>query len=73
MSKTHSGMTRPDWAIDQVTRASGLVEDIYKHGIGHPNVEWVAVNDHEGYMALGIHGCDGCCTPRKEDNSVRED
>lgn len=49
------------WAVQQVVRASGVVEDICSHGVGHPNQEWVKENDAKGERALGIHGCDGCC------------
>jgi hypothetical protein len=52
---------KPDWAVDQIVRSSGLVEDICEHGIGHPNVGWINTHDPDGEHGFGIHGCDGCC------------
>ena len=49
---------QPEWAIGQIYRMSGLIEDECKHGVGHPNLESLKTMD-EFY---GIHGCDGCCT-----------
>jgi hypothetical protein len=49
---------KPEWAIGQIYRMSGLIEDECKHGVGHPNLESLKTMD-EFY---GIHGCDGCCT-----------
>lgn len=55
---------RPAWAVDQIVRASGLVEDICKHGVGHPNEEWLRSHclKPETYHTWSIHGCDGCCS-----------
>jgi hypothetical protein len=53
---------KPEWAVGQVTRLSGLVEDTCKHGVGHPNSKWLA--DHPKLGHLSIHGCDGCCLQR---------
>ena len=54
---------RPDWAVDQIVRASGLVEDICKHGTGHPNADWMKIHDPDGELGFGIHGCcqNMCC------------
>ncbi len=52
----------PEWAVDQVVRSSGLVEDTCDHGVGHPNVDWLKTHDPTGQFAYGVHGCDGCCT-----------
>jgi hypothetical protein len=42
----------------RLTRASGLIEDVCEHGVGHPNREWLRAHpEHDG-----IHGCDGCCS-----------
>lgn len=49
----------PYWAEYQLTRSSGLVEDVCEHGVGHPNKEWLAKHPHR--QAMDIHGCDGCC------------
>ena len=52
---------KPDWAVKQVVRSTGLVEDICEHGIGHPNEAWMKLHDPDGEKGYGIHGCDGCC------------
>lgn len=47
--------------VRTVRRASGLVENVCVHGVGHPaigSVMWMSRNGHAG---CGIHGCDGCC------------
>lgn len=56
---------QPKWAVEQITRWSGLIEDVCKHGVGHPNKDYL-----DGYTTrwgdkhgLDVHGCDGCCTP----------
>ncbi len=54
---------RPDWVIDQIVRSSGLVENICRHGIGHTHPASVAELEKSAIMSMGIHGCDGCCTP----------
>ena len=51
----------PEWAVGQVVRSNGLVEDLCEHGIGHPNVRWMNIHDPDGELGYGIHGCDGCC------------
>ena len=46
---------------DTIRRASGLIEHVCKHGVGHPaigSVLWMAAN---GMKDMGVHGCDGCC------------
>jgi hypothetical protein len=55
---------RPNWAVDQIVRVSGLVEDISKSGCGHPNADWLKLHDPTGELGYGIHGCDGECCPR---------
>ena len=57
---------KPSWATQQVTRASGLVEDKCEHGVGHPNVEWLKTHDPTGSGAYGVHGCDGCCSKKEK-------
>lgn len=52
---------KPDWAEKQLIRASGLVEDVCVHGVGHPNQEWLRKHDAQGKRGFGIHGCCGCC------------
>ena len=50
---------KPKWAVKQMIRMSGLVEDICEHGVGHPNEEWIKA--HPGEEHFICHGCDGCC------------
>jgi len=52
---------KPDWAVNQIVRGSGLVEDICCHGIGHPNRDWLEIHDPDGERGFGIHCCDFCC------------
>jgi len=56
---------KPDWAVNQIVRASGLVEDICEHGIGHPNISWLKLHDPDGEKGYSIHGCDGCCADKE--------
>ena len=53
---------KPRWAISQLFRETGLLEDTCKHGIGHPNKEWLKENDPRNYYHFNIHGCCGCCS-----------
>ena len=55
---------KPKWAVSQTVRASGLVEDVCRHGVGHPNADWLDANPRRG--DLSIHGCDGCCSQRRK-------
>lgn len=52
---------KPEWAVRQIIREDGLVEDLCKHNIGHPNLDWLRENDPDGEFKYSIHGCDGCC------------
>ena len=52
---------KPAWAHGRVKRASGLVEDVCVHGVGHPNPQSLEVLEAQGLKGFGIHGCDGCC------------
>lgn len=59
---------KPDWAVQQIVRETGLIEDVCKHGIGHPNKASIKEMDkkYKGSKgAWGIHGCDGCCLEAK--------
>ena len=53
----------PDWAVSQIVRSSGLVEDISKTGCGHPNAGWLGIHDPTGELGYGLHCCDGACVP----------
>jgi hypothetical protein len=57
---------KPAWAHMQLRRASGLVEDICAHGVGHPNREWLAEH-HSEEESWGVHGCDGCCSSASDE------
>lgn len=53
----------PKWAVEQRGRMNGTVEDICKHGVGHPNAEWLAeLRNDEERETWSVHGCDGCCS-----------
>ena len=60
---------RPSWAIYQVVRASGLVEDICIHNIGHPNIQSVAEFEARGITSMSVHGCDGCCCYEEDEEN----
>lgn len=62
---------KPDWGVEQIVRASGLVEDICEHGIGHPNLEYIKKHDPDGELGLGIHGCDLCCFPEEMKRKIK--
>ena len=49
----------PLWAVQQIVRhdRNGMLEDVCKHGVGHPNRAWLEAHPRDG----GIHGCDRCC------------
>ncbi len=57
---------RPKWAVGQVWRETGLLEDTCEHGIGHPNLDWLRNNDPYDRKYWSIHGCDGCCKSDKD-------
>lgn len=56
--------TKPKWAVRQIKR-DGMIEDICKHGIGHPNEVWlkemIDLHGEEDGGCMGVHGCDCCC------------
>ncbi len=43
-----------------------LAERLCPHGIGHPDPDSVAYFEATGVQDMGVHGCDGCCTPPQE-------
>ena len=49
------------WARGQLIRETGLLEDLCKHGVGHPNLAWLKANDPKNRRRLDVHGCCGCC------------
>jgi len=61
--KSREEYTAP-W-IKTIRRASGLIEHICEHGVGHPaygSVDWMRINGMDG---MGVHGCDGCCATQE--------
>lgn len=52
---------KPSWVVQQITRASGLLEDICKHGTGHPNKDFLEKHPEFVKKGFASHGCDGCC------------
>ncbi len=49
----------------------GIMERMCEHGIGHPDPDalaFVRKTNPKLAEALGIHGCDGCCCPPKEED-----
>lgn len=53
----------PKWAVEQRGRMNGVVEDICRHGVGHPNQEWLdELRDDKERETWSVHGCDGCCS-----------
>ena len=52
----------PEYATHQIIRASGLIEDVCIHGVGHPNENWLKIHDPDGSKGYAIHGCcEGLC------------
>mgnify|MGYP001597965212 CR=1 FL=1 len=49
------------WAVKQVLRDNGILEDVCGHGVGHPNSAYLEHFDAGGYLGLGVHGCCWCC------------
>jgi len=44
---------------------TGVMERICPHGVGHPDPDDAAHNIRMGREYLTIHGCDGCCRPKR--------
>jgi hypothetical protein len=44
-----------------------IMERICCHGVDHPDPDSVSFGELHGKTHLGVHGCDGCCAPPKED------
>jgi len=60
----HMKFEKPEWAIKQIKRerfGKEIIEDICKHGIGHPNKQWLMSLTEDERSYEGVHGCDGCC------------
>jgi hypothetical protein len=45
----------------------GIMERICPHGVGHPDFDSANYNIRAGAARLNSHGCDGCCSEKKED------
>lgn len=49
-----------EWPVNM--RASGLMERLCEHGIGHPDPDSVwYLENVRGWYGYDVHGCDGCC------------
>jgi len=61
--------TKPEWSKSQIIRKdkNNLIEDICKHGVGHPNHEFIKSyyktkrKYEDDPEMLTMHGCCGCC------------
>lgn len=54
------------WALNW-RQDTKIMERLCCHGIGHPDPDSVAFGELHGKTHLGVHGCDGCCSPPKQD------
>lgn len=76
MTKGELGYEAPEWSIQQIRRASGLIEDICNCGVGHPNRAFLdTVKDAKRREVLSVHGCCGCCfqgSPTKTEKKTYE-
>lgn len=65
--------SKPSWAKFQITRETGLIEDICSHGVGHPNDDFIKTVPEKDWFSWSVHGCCGCCigqeTGQTEDQS----
>jgi len=61
----------PEWAVQQIVRETGLWEDVCKHGVGHPNAEYLSCFPPSERRVLSVHGCDGCCSNPVMSKSVK--
>lgn len=50
---------KPAWAVRQEVNDKGLVVDICKHGIAHPNKAFL--KKYPAYRLKKSHKCDKCC------------
>ena len=57
---------KPDWAVRQLWRETGLLEDLCPHGVGHPNADFLKNPPDDKFKeeGWGIHGCcqESCCS-----------
>lgn len=63
---------KPKWAVQQLQRSSGLIEDVCKHGVGHPNKDWLSRHDSKGNRGLKVHACCGCCMRGVDDDRIKD-
>lgn len=64
---------KPEWAVKQIIRESGLIEDVCVHGIGHPNRNWLNIHDPDGSKGFACHGCDLCCCDDETKKRIRNE
>ncbi len=43
-----------------------LMERRCTHGVGHPDPDSIRYGRQFAGRDMGVHGCDGCCAPRKK-------
>jgi hypothetical protein len=60
-----------DWQLNIRLDRGALTERICPHGIGHPDPDslvWLQGRQKKFELQIdeGIHGCDGCCSPKIE-------
>lgn len=51
--------TRVRSGPNNLVREDGRIEQLCKHGVGHPVGHWKENGWDKSWM--GSHGCDGCC------------
>lgn len=51
----------PDWAVGQSLGDDNAWEDHCRHGIGHPNKEYLESLPKNERAVAEIHTCDDCC------------
>ena len=64
---------KPEWAVRQIVRVSGLIENVCCHGVGHPHEASVKEFDERGVLDMGIHGCDGCCCDEETKEMIKKE
>lgn len=57
---------KPEWVIRQVISQYGMIEDHCKHGVAHPNQEYLKKNPG----CCSLHACCGCCNVNHYENAI---
>jgi hypothetical protein len=61
---TDGKYSAPDWSVATGEYLGGRVMDKCKHGVHHPNQDWLASVRSarpDLFRMMSMHGCDGCC------------